>query len=1105
MNYIDLNSLNKQRMNILCQHNPEHFEWEDEDFLWLIKGHLPKLKNPSSNSAITSHFYKLRTKYSEYSYFDTDKEKFVLDVKKILEDIRQIDPYWSGLYLSVIEETFKLHSSCLISGEGGIGKSYFVKCLEEELEKDNIKHLCVYGKITKDIEAIDFEEIANIGQEEQFVFAFDAINEIDEQNQLELAKRINKIKNIRGVRIIITYRSHTIDESTLQIYRELTDTTYRFSGVSFESVIEWLNKTPIEDISEYLDVLYSNNPFLLSKLPFILNGKQNTGKNNVSRFTYIYEQYIKKSLDVDTWWKTKAIAKFLYDNNKKTFSAEEIENLISEPSKYMVNMEQQGFISQYGTNKYSFVIESLADYLIVRHMWDEIKGKSVEECSRIIKEKINMFYDLHLETVIIMLFDMFSPDYPTIKQILKATNLMDHFDYDTLIKLHFKEDNIHDFLLNFIPCEPERLIVEFAGYYNKPFNCSNYLNNYYIESVNKHTDELSKTLSGLHFLSKLRNRLKNILYFTCKCNCSEKRAKENFYAALWCSSSCNGDIRDLSTKLLFEVLQRYPQFIETAIEIYEKIEDDYIKEAIIYVLSSCSKSKIVETFFLKLFHDYNFVDATSLKRMAVYLGDDYGYIRLRKKNLFLSITDTSKDFTNILHRVDLFEQNLLPFRFWSEASFEPRTKFLSASKDEIIEFNSKLERDFDCVKNGDCNGSLSFERRIAKHYSIAYQDQLLDNKSILSSMEKVFREVFDKYGLSFQQDKYTKQDVSDFSASKFRKCVCIAIDKFYGSLMCNYYTSEFATYNNIQNSIGYEVYDPLEYGEELSITSPLPIFQPQIEKMSDTILSYMDLSAPKDEKWWKDLSVSKENLLKIIQPIKHSKYEWVLLAARISIREPTEDYGWIDTYDIYTCSSSEETIKGDGNDRYLTIEVEPYTRNLLDYASNKETPWLCKSIPVISSGSDVFDETHLILPPSNIISLLQLTLNVNEMCWYNSEGEKIICCNNNKSSYYRAPISGTIFIRKDALEELQKKTPIKYFAFTEKFLRDKGFCDETDYHFEIENGEITKMCLNRQSKLTPYKDRIPESCKKCKYGFYEEIEIPDIKDILANYFVDFNE
>ena len=34
-----------------------------------------------------------------------------------------------------------------------------------------------------------------------------------------------------------------------------------------------------------------------------------------------------------------------------------------------------------------------------------------------------------------------------------------------------------------------------------------------------------------------------------------------------------------------------------------------------------------------------------------------------------------------------------------------------------------------------------------------------------------------------------------------------------GSLMCNYFTNEFATYNNYQNSIGYEVYDPIEYGE----------------------------------------------------------------------------------------------------------------------------------------------------------------------------------------------------------------------------------------------------------------------------------------------------
>lgn len=40
--------------------------------------------------------------------------------------------------------------------------------------------------------------------------------------------------------------------------------------------------------------------------------------------------------------------------------------------------------------------------------------------------------------------------------------------------------------------------------------------------------------------------------------------------------------------------------------------------------------------------------------------------------------------------------------------------------------------------------------------------------------------------------------------------------------MCNYFLDNFATYNNDQDSIGYEVYDPIEYGEKLNIKSPLP-------------------------------------------------------------------------------------------------------------------------------------------------------------------------------------------------------------------------------------------------------------------------------------------
>ena len=354
-------------MDTLCN-NPEHFEWEDTTFMDYLKGGLPRLRNTSSNSAITGLFHSLTKKYSSYSFYNSDPIAFISEIEKNIDEIRKIEPYWSGVFIPRVEEAIMLHKGCLISGEGGIGKSYFIKCLEEELKTIGKKHLCLYGKFCPTISEIDFNEIATIAKTEEFVFIFDAINEIDEQSQLDLINELKKIKDTKGLRIIITYRTHTMDVSTIEECREIVKSTYEFEGVSFESVIEWLQRIPITDINEYLDVLYSNNPFLLSKLPYILDGKQDLNKNNVSRFTYIYEQFIKRSLDKPIWENTKKIARLLYENNKKNFSATELETIIDDPLHYISVMEQNGFINKYGSDRFSFVIESLADYLIVRYM-----------------------------------------------------------------------------------------------------------------------------------------------------------------------------------------------------------------------------------------------------------------------------------------------------------------------------------------------------------------------------------------------------------------------------------------------------------------------------------------------------------------------------------------------------------------------------------------------------------------------------------------------------------------------------------------------------------------------------------------------------------------
>ena len=55
----------------------------------------------------------------------------------------------------------------------------------------------------------------------------------------------------------------------------------------------------------------------------------------------------------------------------------------------------------------------------------------------------------------------------------------------------------------------------------------------------------------------------------------------------------------------------------------------------------------------------------------------------------------------------------------------------------------------------------------------------------------------------------------------------------------------------------------------------------------------------------------------------------------------------------------------------------------------------------------------MVLPPSEIISFFNLKLNVPDLSWENQDREKVIICTNNKNSYYRDPIGGTVFIRKD--------------------------------------------------------------------------------------------
>ena len=161
MNYKDLNKIQKDRMKQISVHD-YIMEWENPEFMDYLLGSLPQIRRMKDDESITDELSKLNNMLVSYDSFESDKQSFLAEVDNIITKITEKKSSWYGLNRYEIEKYLKIHGFCLISGEGGIGKSYFIKCFEENLEKKNIEHLCLYGKFEKDTSRINVEEAEKI-------------------------------------------------------------------------------------------------------------------------------------------------------------------------------------------------------------------------------------------------------------------------------------------------------------------------------------------------------------------------------------------------------------------------------------------------------------------------------------------------------------------------------------------------------------------------------------------------------------------------------------------------------------------------------------------------------------------------------------------------------------------------------------------------------------------------------------------------------------------------------------------------------------------------------------------------------------------------------
>lgn len=349
--------------------------------------------------------------------------------------------------------------------------------------------------------------------------------------------------------------------------------------------------------------------------------------------------------------------------------------------------------------------------------------------------------------------------------------------------------------------------------------------------------------------------------------------------------------------------------------------------------------------------------------------------------------------------------------------------------------------------------------------------------------QELLKDELTRYCPEFDPQNPQWQRYSDggFQDTLLFKCAKLAAQKFFGSLMCNYYAIEFASYNNQQNTIGYDVYDPLEYGDDINLTSPISTYSEAIEYLDKRAFELLDYSNAGQIEWTDDFENARSNLLSLLTPILYADHEWILISISIHIRRYKDDghhaLDWGDTCLLWMAADCNETITESGDNRKLTIESLDYKGNVFDYIFEKGC--FCVSMDPF----ELYDAQHghLVFPPALLIRHFNLKYTAFDSTWRNADGEIIIYCNNNIRDYYTENVTGTTYIRKDALDKFADLHNVKYFSFTERF----PLGNKCDVHYEIENGDIIRWVSNYSETV---ESKGSSLCEKCPFRIKQKID-----------------
>ena len=1064
----------------------ENYEWDNTNLISYLMGEVPLerelyrysgkelTKEQLEQNKITNQINEILQEYN--NSMNLKKQKLIE-----LENLyKQLDIYIERYMTSYpeIKKQLKFNTIFLLSGPGGIGKTQFLYEFSNEIN-EKIDHLTIYGKYCDFIDKNIFDEIKEIVKTRKFYFIIDAINELNKKTRDDLLNFINDNKS-SNLRVVMSYRNYSIDEKEITNIKNMIDEEEIFTGVSADDAIEKISEKYNLDLSIYSRLLYDNNPLHLKMIINSINNNQlkNKSLKPITKGTYIYEHFIKKVLSVNEWKITKKIVKKMLENQEKNIKYTDAKLIAGKDiTSYISKMKNSNFLDSYFSDDEEylyFINETLTDYLIARMLFEEISDMTIVEIIEYINKIVKIFYSIQIP-VILMLFEKYEKKIELAIKIIQESELFRYFNLEVLNEVAISDRNMKKIvnMLTPIPNNDINDIFRIAGgNETNPFNCSNYLNEKLFPFFERNQFNFDK-----YEKIGIRNKLKLFVRTISKFDYDKKYLDEKFWFGIWATSFVDKIIRGLAKKLIFEIVNNNYDYIKILIKVYKKINDDYIKEAIIQILCSLKKGNERISKFLNQINTRKMININNLYYIDDYLYNQENYVKYNKINL-INYRDKRKnsDIYKFLKRV--FTINKYDYDFFGfdiyDKSINFSTTFLEENKKKIISINEYIAKNFKCLNKYECCNSYYFkELFIDNKYSINYKQ--LDFIKIYLAWQPIFKRYLKKYKIKIKDlnNNFAYEEIEKGLAFK---ALDLSLLEIIGSISCNYFTTSFEIYGNYK---GFQQNWFNSYNEKSELFYPISVYNEKIENLDNKILKKIELPEEKDLKWVNDDKIALKNVLKLIEPIKINNEEWYLIYGYLRIDEKSKNkYGnaWIDTYIVNLAINESHNLSFcNDEDRFYTIETKKYRGNLND-AQNQDYSQ-SSSLNNSSDFRDLFITTDFNIPPTDIIKEFNLHYNKYNTSWENDEEEEIILVNNNKGSWYKSGCAGSIYLKKKYYELIQKKYNCKYFCFTEKFHPKTGYSNESALQVQINSDNTIVSYKHYKEDLA--RTNKNENCKNC--------------------------